>query len=218
MIREYTAENNEQTSVMRRELQQKSNLNKINNKWNGCKSSENEWWYSRSSRPEVLLGKGALKICSKFTEEHPCRSAISIRLQSNFSKITFRHGCSPVYLLHIFKIPFPKNTSGWVLLVLFDHIGREWKWHSWHQTTIVKEGSRKKILLVSSSNHYQHQKTDHQNSSKPNYNSINVYCERRDHQSIDCIEGSWPSKKEGDFTKERIQLQSYTIWAQSRWL
>ena len=31
----------------------------------------------RSSRPEVLLGKGVLKICSKFTGEHPCQSAIS---------------------------------------------------------------------------------------------------------------------------------------------
>ena len=29
----------------------------------------------RSSRPEVFLGKGVLKICSKFTGEHPCRSA-----------------------------------------------------------------------------------------------------------------------------------------------
>ena len=35
---------------------------------------------SRSSRPEVFLGKGDLKISSKFTEEHPCRSAISIKL------------------------------------------------------------------------------------------------------------------------------------------
>ena len=23
-------------------------------------------------QPEVFLGKGVLKICSKFTEEHPC--------------------------------------------------------------------------------------------------------------------------------------------------
>ena len=28
----------------------------------------------RSSRPEVLLGKGVLNICSKFTGEHPCRN------------------------------------------------------------------------------------------------------------------------------------------------
>ena len=36
----------------------------------------------RSSRPEVVLGKGVLKICSKFTGEHPCRSLISIELLS----------------------------------------------------------------------------------------------------------------------------------------
>ena len=37
----------------------------------------------RSTHPEVFLGKGVLKICSKFTGEHPCRNAISIKLQSN---------------------------------------------------------------------------------------------------------------------------------------
>ena len=36
----------------------------------------------RSSHPEVFLEKGVLKICSKFTREHPCWSAISIKLQS----------------------------------------------------------------------------------------------------------------------------------------
>ena len=34
----------------------------------------------RYSRPKVFQGKGVLKICSKFTGEHPCRSAISIKL------------------------------------------------------------------------------------------------------------------------------------------
>ena len=31
------------------------------------------WWWSkdRSSRPEVFLGKGTLKLCSRFTGEHP---------------------------------------------------------------------------------------------------------------------------------------------------
>ena len=38
----------------------------------------------RSSHPEVFLGKDVLKICSNFTGEHQCRSAISIKLQSNF--------------------------------------------------------------------------------------------------------------------------------------
>ena len=63
----------------------------------------------RSSRPEVFLGKGVLKICSKFTGEHPCRNVISMIF-------TLRHGCSPVNLLHIFRTPFPNNTSGWPLL------------------------------------------------------------------------------------------------------
>ena len=66
----------------------------------------------------MFLRKGFLKICSKFTGEHPCRSAISIKLQSNFNEIALRHGCSPVNLLHIFRTPFPKNTSGWLLLKL----------------------------------------------------------------------------------------------------
>ena len=35
---------------------------------------------SRSSRSEVLLRKGVLKTCNKFTGEHPCRSVISIKL------------------------------------------------------------------------------------------------------------------------------------------
>ena len=39
-------------------------------------------------RPEVFLGKGVLKIRSKFTGEHPCRSLISIKLRSNFIKMT----------------------------------------------------------------------------------------------------------------------------------
>ena len=70
----------------------------------------------RSNHPEVFLGKGLLKICSKFTGEHPCRIAISIKLLCNVSEIALRHGCSPVNLLHIFRTPFPRNTSEWLLL------------------------------------------------------------------------------------------------------
>ena len=54
-----------------------------------------------------FLKKGVLKICRKFTGEHPCRSVILINLQSNFIEITLRHDCSPVILLHIFRTPFP---------------------------------------------------------------------------------------------------------------
>ena len=71
---------------------------------------------SRSSHPEVFLAKGALKICSKFTGEHPCRSVISIKLICKFIEITLRQGCSLVNLLHIFKTPFIKNSSGRLLL------------------------------------------------------------------------------------------------------
>ena len=65
----------------------------------------------KNSRLEVLE-KGALKIWSKFTGEHPCQSVISLKLLSNFIEFTLWHGCSPVNLLHIFRTPFPKNTSG----------------------------------------------------------------------------------------------------------
>ena len=71
----------------------------------------------------MFLGKGTLKICSKFTGDHPCRSAISIMLQSNFIEIAFRHGCCPVNLLHIFRTPFVKNTSVWLLLKISKSIG-----------------------------------------------------------------------------------------------
>ena len=57
----------------------------------------------RSSRPEVFLGKAVPKISSKFTGEHPCRSG-------NFIEITPQHGCSPVNLLYVFRILFPRNT------------------------------------------------------------------------------------------------------------
>ena len=57
--------------------------------------------------------------CSKFTGEHPSWSVISIKLQSNFIEITLRHGCSLLNLLHIFRIPFLKNTSGWLLLFFY---------------------------------------------------------------------------------------------------
>ena len=72
----------------------------------------------RSSRPEVFLRKGGLKICCKFTGDQPCRGVISEKLPRNFIEITLQHGYSPVNLLNIFRTPFPKNTSGGVLLYI----------------------------------------------------------------------------------------------------
>ena len=56
---------------------------------------------------QVFLGKGVLNICSKVKGEHPWRSVIL-------------HGCSHVNLLHIFWMSFLKNTSGWLLLALYN--------------------------------------------------------------------------------------------------
>ena len=65
----------------------------------------------------MFLRKSVLKICSKFTVGHPCRSVISIEWQSNFTEIELRHGCSPVNLLHMFRTSFPRNSSGGLLLI-----------------------------------------------------------------------------------------------------
>ena len=45
------------------------------------------------------------KYAANLQEKHPYRSAISIKLLCNFIKITLRHGCSPLNLLHIFRTP-----------------------------------------------------------------------------------------------------------------
>ena len=44
--------------------------------------------------------------------------------QSNFIEITLGYGCSPGILLHIFRTPFLKNNSGWLLLN-FNHFSYE---------------------------------------------------------------------------------------------
>ena len=86
----------------------------------------------------MLLEKGVPKRCSKFTGGHPCRSAISIKLQSISIEITHRYGCSPVNLLHIFRTTFSKNTSGWLLLCT-NHHNLIWTvssrtWILWHES------------------------------------------------------------------------------------
>ena len=64
----------------------------------------------------MFLGKGLLKICTKFTEEHPLESV------SKVIEITLWHGCSLVNLLGIFIMPFAKNTSRELLLSFFAKI------------------------------------------------------------------------------------------------
>ena len=102
-----------------------------------------------------------LKICSKFTGEHPCQSMISIKLLCNFIEITFQDGFSLVDLLHISEHLFirtPMNGYFWILFLFTEtiaistHYGksvvplslhlviREW---SWEKTQIEKK--RKKL-------------------------------------------------------------------------
>ena len=73
-----------------------------------------------------LLRKGVLKICRQFKGKHSCRSAISIKLLCNVIEIALRRGCSPVNLLFIFRIPFLKNTSGWLFLVYVSILEEIW--------------------------------------------------------------------------------------------
>ena len=46
----------------------------------------------RSSHSEVFQGKGVIKICCKFTGEHPCRRVISLKLLATLSKSHFGMG------------------------------------------------------------------------------------------------------------------------------
>ena len=86
-------------------------------------------WSFRSTPLEVFLRKDVLKICGKFTGGHPCRSTISIKLQSNFTEIALGHGCSPVNVMHIIRIPFPQNTSWRLLLIrqMEETLSLDWK-------------------------------------------------------------------------------------------
>ena len=67
------------------------------------------------------MGKGVLKIRSKFTGEHTCQNAISIKLLCNFIEIALRH-LSSLNLQHIFRTPFSKNTSGGCFRILELHV------------------------------------------------------------------------------------------------
>ena len=47
-----------------------------------------------------------------------------VALLCNFVEIAVRHGCSPVNLMHIFRTPFSKNISGWLVLLHVSLTGR----------------------------------------------------------------------------------------------
>ena len=72
-------------------------------------------------QPSVdVLTKRCSKNIQQIYRRHPCQNLISIKLLCNFIEITLPHGCSPLDLLHIFRTPFPKNSSGGLFLDLED--------------------------------------------------------------------------------------------------
>ena len=96
-----------------------------------------KFWIIRTIHPEVFLGNCFLKLCSKFTGDHPCQSVISIKLQSNFNEITLRHGCCPVNLMYIFRTLFLKNTSGRLLRIIQKTIHLSVKHLLFYKTPVV---------------------------------------------------------------------------------
>ena len=93
-------------------------------------------WIDQKQPSRGVLRKGVLKICSKFTGEHPCRS-----------EITLRHGCSPVNLLHVFRTHFLNNTSGWLLLQIRENINHGFLYESGLQIWIRKSPVMKFLCL-----------------------------------------------------------------------
>ena len=65
----------------------------------------------RSNLPKLFLGKGALKICSRFRGDTYAEVWFQYSCKKN------RNACSIVNLLHVTL--FPKNTSGGLLLIVY---------------------------------------------------------------------------------------------------
>ena len=96
----------------------------------------------------MFLGKGVLKICSKFTEKRPCQNVISIKLQSNVIEIILRHGYSPVDLPHNFRILFLKNTYGGLLLKPLTFFRRNYSEVFFNIGVLAKSLKNSKVILV----------------------------------------------------------------------
>ena len=83
------------------------------------KRSPNGNWYDKAyimmvqNQPSrCVLRKRCSKNIQQIYRRTPCRSAISIKLQSKFIEMAIWHECSPINLLHNFRTPFLKNSFG----------------------------------------------------------------------------------------------------------
>ena len=73
--------------------------------------------FSHLGPPNYFSAATALVISQKKNINHNSKQQVlqewvNSILLSNFIEINFCYGCSPVNLLHFFRTPFPKNTSG----------------------------------------------------------------------------------------------------------
>ena len=64
--------------------------------------------------PRGVLRKGCSE--QQIYRRTPMPKCDSIKLLFNFIEIALWRGCSPANLLYIFRTPFSKNNSGWLLL------------------------------------------------------------------------------------------------------
>ena len=63
-----------------------------------------------------VLGKKCSENMQQIYRRTPMPKCNFNKVVSNFIEIALLHGYSPVNLQHMFRTPFPKNTSGWLLL------------------------------------------------------------------------------------------------------
>ena len=91
----------------------------------------------------MFLGKGILKICSKFTGEHQCQSVIAIKLQSNVIEIALRHGRFSANFQHIFKTPFSRNISGFLLPLRTSK-----QTNTYHKSNVLNVAYQQRIQIV----------------------------------------------------------------------
>ena len=77
----------------------------------------------RSSPSQVFLGKCILKICSKFSVEHPCRIAISIKLQSKSRTSAWVFSCKfAAYFQNTFFLEHLRRAASVLELIFHQQI------------------------------------------------------------------------------------------------
>ena len=74
------------------------------------------WYFLSLEKTAELKTEAATRRCSENMQQIYIIAPIP---KCGFNKVALqlRHGCSPVSLLHVFRTPFPRNTSGWLLLL-----------------------------------------------------------------------------------------------------